>query len=144
MSLFRRLLACAALLPGLAGAHDATSAGGVSVNMTTDANDLLRVGTPTQLVFFMIYHDELVLDASGCTCTALLYEGAPSARVRPLQLARLTSLPGGDAGASVTVTKPGLYTLVLDGRPVKFGDFDPFRLQYQLTAPENAVSGAGR
>ena len=134
----KRLLALAALLTGAALAHDTQSAGSVKVTMFTDANDKLRVNADTP-VLFELQHDGKPLAVQGCRCTLLVYLGAPSARTPPLASLPLKRLPDGRTGALVTITEPGSYTLVLDGRPVKFGSFDPFRVQYTLPGAVNVV-----
>jgi len=118
-------------LLGNAVAHDTRSAGGVQVTMSTDADDGLNVSSGTQ-VRLNFLHARTPLMA--CACRVLLYRGMPSARVPPLQDVQLTSLNAGGGTVQLITVPPGTYTLVLVGRPVQFGDFDAFKMQYVLQA----------
>lgn len=126
------LLCCAA--PALA--HDTVSAGGVSITMFTDAGDKLRLNADTPVIF-ELQHAGKSLALQSCRCTLLVYPGTPSARLPPLLSLPLKRLPDGRTGALVNVTVAGAYTLVLDGRPLRSGSFDAFRVQYSLPAAVN-------
>lgn len=127
----RRLLLLLAALLCSASAHDTQSAGNVQVTMTTDADDALRVQAPTSVTF-------LFRHAGGplapCRCRVLLYRGRPSARVPPLRDHLLGALDDSSGHVTFAELPAGAYTLVLDGRPQQFGDFDSFRMQYVLSA----------
>jgi hypothetical protein len=118
-------------LLGCASAHDTQSAGNVQVTMITDADDLLRVKQPTTVSFSFVHTGQPLV---ACRCRVLLYRGKPSARVPPLKDVFLESLKIGRGSTLLDGLTAGAYTLVLDGRPVQFGDFSAFRMQYVLSA----------
>ena len=118
-------------LLGLASAHDSQSAGNVQVTLLTDADDLLRVQGPTQISFSFLH---LGTPLTACRCRVLLYKGTPSARVPPLKDLYLPTLQKGEISTVLDGLPEGGYTLVLDGRPIHFGDFDAFRMRYVLRA----------
>lgn len=128
----RRLLLALALLAGTAVAHETKTAGSVQVTLLTNAEDGLRVGAQT--VVTVEFKKKGGGPLAGCRCRVLLYRGTPSARVPPVQDVRLSALEGGTGRVPLKVDAPGSYTLVLDGRPPTFGDFDAFRLRYVLEA----------
>jgi len=113
-----------------ASAHDTQLAGNVQVTMFTDAEDELRVGAATNLTFSFVHSGQPI---TTCHCRVLLYKGTPSARVPPLKDLYLDALTGGQGKALLDGLPAGGYTLVLDGRPTKFGDFDAFRMRYVLS-----------
>ncbi|GGS25653.1 hypothetical protein [Deinococcus knuensis] len=128
-----RLLALLSLtLPVQAAAHETQSAGQVQVTFSTDVDDTLSTQGPTLLQFVLTGPGG---DLPGCRCRLLLYQGMPSARVAPLLDVRLEALQQGVTRLELPKVAPGGYTVVLDGRPVNFGDFDAFRLRYMLPAP---------
>lgn len=127
------LTALAVLLP-TATAHEVVSYGTVSAEFHVGADEGLRVNDDTLVGFRLLVGGQPV-SAATCRCQLLLYPGKPSARVMP-QILELNQ--GFDdslsAEAWAKVTAPGPYTLVLAGKPKERGAFDPFRLEYQLTA----------
>lgn len=119
--------------PGGAGAHETQSAGAVQVTFATDAEDTLGTQGPTLLRFTLTRAGAAL---SGCRCRVLVYQGTPSAQAAPLLDVRLEALRQGAVSVLVPRVAAGAYTVVLDGRPVTFGDFDAFRLRYTLgTSP---------
>ncbi|GHG40551.1 hypothetical protein GCM10017784_39250 [Deinococcus indicus] len=128
-----RLLALLSLtLPVPAAAHETQSAGQVQVTFSTGAEDTLSTQGPTLLQFVLTGPGG---DLPGCRCRLLLYQGTPSARVAPLLDVRLENLQRGVTRLELPKVAAGAYTVVLDGRPVNFGEFEAFRLRYTLTAP---------
>lgn len=127
----RLLTLCCLGTLGSVQAHDTLRAGQVSLTLSTDDDDNLGVGQPTTL-FFGFDHQGQALPA--CHCRVLLYAGPPSARTPPLSDMTL-NLPDGRRGQlKLNVPKAGHYTLIVVGRPVTYGDFDAFKLQYPLVA----------
>lgn len=119
-------------LPVPAAAHETQSAGQVQVTFSTGAEDPLSTQGPTLLQFVLTGPGG---DLPGCRCRLLLYQGTPSARVAPLLDVRLENLQRGVTRLELPKVAAGAYTVVLDGRPVNFGEFEAFRLRYTLTAP---------
>ena len=119
-------------LPVQVAAHETQSAGQVQVTFSTGADDTLSTQGPTLLQFVLTRAGGAL---TGCRCRLLVYEGTPSARVAPLLDARLEALQQGVTRLQLPKVTAGAYTVVLDGRPVTFGDFDAFRLRYTLAAP---------
>ncbi|WP_424950854.1 hypothetical protein [Deinococcus sp.] len=127
----RRLGLTMLMLLGLVSAHDSQSAGSVQVTLFTDADDLLRIQAPTRISFSFLH---LGRPLTACRCRVLLYRGTPSARVPPLKDLYLGPLQQGEGNTVLDGLPEGGYTLVLDGRPIQFGDFDAFRMRYVLRA----------
>ncbi|WP_425146487.1 hypothetical protein [Deinococcus sp.] len=123
------LLLCLNLGAGLA--HDSQSAGNVQVTLFTDADDGLRVNTATRISLRFVHAGQPL---ARCRCRILLYRGSPSARVAPLRDLYLDALQAGQGQALLQGLPAGAYTLVLDGRPVQYGEFDAFRMRYILSA----------
>lgn len=115
----------------MAQAHETISAGQVSLTISTDNDDALGVNQPTTL-FFGFDHQGKALPA--CHCRVLLYTGTPSARTPPLNDAALSLSAGRSGQLKLSVPKAGTYTLIVVGRPVTYGDFDSFKMQYSLIA----------
>ncbi|MFT2722225.1 hypothetical protein ACMT4L_19745 [Deinococcus sp. A31D244] len=129
----RHILALLSLtLPVQVAAHETQSAGQVQVTFSTGADDTLSTQDPTLLQFVLTRAGGAL---TGCRCRLLLYQGTPSARVAPLLDVRLEALQQGVTRLELPKVTAGAYTVVLDGRPVTFGDFDAFRLRYTLAAP---------
>lgn len=127
------LTALAFLLPA-AAAHEVVSYGTVSAEFHVGADESLRVNDDTLVGFRLLVKGQPV-DAKACRCQLLLYPGKPSARVMPqiLELGEGFDDPlSAEAWAKVTAAGP--YTLVLAGKPQERGAFDPFRVEYRLTA----------
>lgn len=127
----RRAVLALALLLGGAGAHETQSAGPVQVTFSTEADDALYAAQPTQVRFVLTRVGDPL---PSCRCRLLVYRGVPSARVAPVQDVRLDALQQGRVSGVVPALPEGAYTVVLDGRPVSFGDFEAFRLQYVVAA----------
>ncbi|GAA4006603.1 hypothetical protein GCM10022631_17650 [Deinococcus rubellus] len=115
----------------LAQAHDTLSAGQVSLTISTDDEDDLGVNQPTT-VFFGFDHQGKALPE--CHCRALLYAGQPSARTPPLSDLQLALTAGRSGQLKLSVPRAGQYTLIVVGRPARYGDFDAFKMQYALVA----------
>jgi hypothetical protein len=139
MKPFKLLVLLTALLAAPVLAHDSQSAGNVNVTFSTDADDALRSGAPTQVLFSFEHTGQQLSGQplTACRCRALLYRGAPSARVGPLQDVMLKLGASGEARAVFEGVPAGDYTLVLDGRPQQFGAFGAFRMRYALSAKPN-------
>ena len=115
----------------LAQAHDTISAGQVSLTISTDDDDNLGVNQPTTV---FLRFDHLGQALPECHCRALLYAGQPSARTPPLSDMTLSLTDGRRGQLKLSVPKAGNYTLIVVGRPVTYGDFDSFKMQYPLIA----------
>lgn len=139
----KRLLSLAlALTLSSAAAHDTISAGNVNLEWHTDANELLEVDADTTLTIRLSLPQNAPLSAERCRCTLLLYPGAVSARVRPTVLKTEVD-PQGHLSTTITVNRAGDYSLVVDGRPLKMGDFAPFRTTIRLKAATDVFNVEG-
>lgn len=118
------------LVLGNVQAHETQSAGPVAVTFATGAEDVLSSSGPTTLLFTLRKKDQPL---ASCRCRVLIYAGTPSARVAPIVDQWLPALGEGGARLQIGAMASGSYTVVLDGRPTTFGDFDAFRLRYVVT-----------
>lgn len=134
----RTAFALIAALCSAAAAHDTVSAGNVTLEWHTDTNERLQVDGDTTLTLALKVGGR-ALKAADCRCTLLLYPGAVSPRVKPTVLK--TAVNGdGLLTALITVNRAGTYALVVDGRPLKTGDFAPFRRVLPLSAAEDVYN----
>lgn len=67
----------------------------------------------------------------------LAYAGMPSARAAPSVDQRLPAPGEGVARLQIGATAPASYTVVLDGRPITFEEFNAFQLEYITYALSN-------
>lgn len=124
------LVAWSALYGGHAQASDTMQVGPVSLRLIfPDATEIIPAAQPVPLTL-SLFKDGVPV--GGCRCRVLVYAGEPSARVAPVRDLLLPPLKGGTVAFTLNLTTTGPYSVVVDGRPVQPGDFDPFRIVHPL------------
>ena len=132
------LLLLAGLTGGLALAHETVNAGNVQLEWHTNTNELLQVKGDSVLTLSMKVKDQL-LKPSDCRCTVLLYAGEVNPRVKPVILETAPSEEG-TLDAVVTAPKAGVYSIVVDAKPVNLNLFTAFRSVIKIEAVEDVYN----
>lgn len=132
-----RLLWLLPLISFTAQAHEVQTAGNVSMEWHTNANEKLQAYADTMLeISFQVLKKPLDLDQ--CRCTLLLYKGEVSPRQRP-KILKWTAQKN-KLSSKMTIEDEGLYSIVIDGKPKNVKDFTPFRFTLKLNAVEDVYS----
>lgn len=118
-------------------AHEVETAGNVSMEWHTTANEKLQAYADTTLeISFEVLKKPL--DLEQCRCMLLLYKGKVSPRQRP-QILKWTAKKN-KLSSKITIEDEGLYTIVIDGKPKNAKDFTSFRFTLPFNAVEDVYS----
>lgn len=131
-------LAVPLFLSGAGQTHETVNAGNVQLEWHTDTNEYLQAEGDSTLTITMKVKDRL-LSAKDCRCTVLLYPGEVNPRVRPTVL-KVEQAEEGTFETVVTAPKAGLYSIVIDAKPVKITDFMAFRTIIKVDAVDDVFN----
>ncbi len=112
-------------------AHELQLGESVGVMLHIEPDDVVRVGENTTIDFEITLKGGSKLKLQDCICTALIYVGEPSPRVKPVYIAPLKSTFG-NPSLNFNFSTLGIYSIILDGKPLKAALFSPFKFKFQI------------
>ena len=112
-----------------AQAHTLTHDHNISAVLHVDPDDDPIIGQPAN--FYFDFTDKTKnLSFTNCDCQAVISQGRRVISTIPLSLSQLRpTIPG----FTYTFPQKGIYAVVLTGRPKIPGEFQSFRLEYDLS-----------
>lgn len=122
------LLALAALGTGMA--HNGFTGVGTTISYKTDPA-VLKATKEGMVRFLFLREDQSSIQAKDCSCTVLIYAGMPDPKVRPVAMGKMQT-DKESLFFKFTPPKNGMYTLVLDAKPIKHDDFQVMKVYLPL------------
>lgn len=112
-----------------------------------EPNDNPRAGEPSLIWFALTRKGGELIPLKQCQCELAVYK-KPNTKSASLQKPALKAVTAegyqGIPGADITFPQVGTYELVLKGKPISTGNFQPFELKFTITvaAGQNAASSS--
>jgi hypothetical protein len=123
-------------------AHQVQTSADIGGTVHIEPNDAPRAGESTVAWFALTRRGGTSVPLSACDCELTLYASSEGAiatpPLTPLSVERYENIPS----ATVTFPAVGQYELVMTGRPVTAGDFQPFELRFPVTVATVAPTAA--
>lgn len=124
------------LVPTAASAHVLKTDGQIGVIMHVDPDDDPIAGQPSSF-FFEVKDKQNKFKPNNCDCELVITEAG-----NEIYRQALLAAGSGDFVGSVTFPKRDVYVATLVGTPVAVGDFQPFKVIYDLRVSRTvAASG---
>jgi hypothetical protein len=118
-------------------AHKVEVAGDVAGNWHIEPNHNPQVGKPARAWIALTRKGGTLLPLSQASCQLAVYLQPRKADAQPILKPTLKAISAeqyqGIPGADVTFPKIGRYVLELNCKPKVNGNFQPFRMQYEVT-----------
>lgn len=138
------LLLLAVNSPSSTSAHTIKIAADVGATLHIEPNDNPQAGKPTQAWFALTRKGGKAIALKDCNCQLAIYAQPHTAGEPPLLEPPLQAITAekyqGTPGADITFPKPGAYQLVLKGKPIAGGNFQPFELKFDVTVAASAAN----
>lgn len=138
------LLLLAVNHPSPTSAHTIKVAADVGATLHIEPNDNPQAGKPAKTWFALTRKGGKAIALKDCNCQLAIYAqphtaGEPALlepTLQPISAEKYQGTPGAD----ITFPKPGAYQLVLKGKPIAGGNFQPFELKFDVTVAASAAS----
>ncbi|MDX2231837.1 MAG: hypothetical protein NW220_19545 [Leptolyngbyaceae cyanobacterium bins.349] len=131
------LLSSVCLLPAAALAHKTQVVGDIAGIWHIDPNHNPRAGEAARVWVALTRRGGQILPLSQANCQMAVFNQPRNSRSKPILQPSLGPINAerfrGIPGARVTFPRIGQYQLELKCSPLKAGDFQPFRLTYDVT-----------
>lgn len=118
-------------------AHKVQVAQDVGSTLHVEPNDTPRAGESTLVWFALTRRGGQVIPLEQCNCELSVYTSTSAPNSPPLLTPPLKAISAEQyhsiPGAELRFPKPGAYQLHLSGTPKAEGDFQPFKLKFEVT-----------
>ncbi|GGJ26924.1 hypothetical protein [Deinococcus roseus] len=115
---------------GTAWAHNGFTGTGTTISYKTNPMPL-KASKEGFVRFLFTREDQSLIAATECSCTILVYQGLPDPKVRPVAMGKM-QMDKDSLFFKFTPSKAGMYTLVLDAKPIKHDDFQVLKIYLPL------------
>lgn len=120
------------MLPTTVLAHNGFAGVGTTLSYKTDPAPL-KASKEGMVRFLFTREDQTQIQSRECNCTVLIYSGLPDPKVRPVAVGKIQQ-DKDSLFFKFTPPKSGVYTLVLDAKPIKHDDFQVLKMYLPLMA----------
>ena len=120
------------VLPTMAVAHNGFAGVGTTLSYKMDPSPL-KASKEGMVRFLFTREDQTQIQSKECNCTVLIYSGLPDPKVRPVAVGKIQQ-DKDSLFFKFTPPKSGVYTLVLDAKPIKHDDFQVLKMYLPLMA----------
>lgn len=119
-------------------AHEVEVANDVAATLHIEPNDRPLANVPSKVWFALTRKGGKIIPLSQCNCQLAVYpvpheEGKTPPLMQPTLVALDVERYKGIPGATIAFPKAGMYELELNGTAKQGGNFQPFKLSYQVT-----------
>lgn len=122
------------LLPLPAQGHQVKTDAQVGATIHLEPDDRPKSAQPTKIWFALTKKGGTAIPLKDCQCQLQIKQLPGNQKLPIPQLQAINAEKYQDTpGVIVFFPQPGAYTLELTGQPVKAGDFQPFRLEFNTT-----------
>jgi hypothetical protein len=131
------------LLPLPAWGHKVKTDSQVGATIHFEPNDRPKSLEPTKIWFALTKKGGTAIQLKDCRCQLQIKQLPGNQQLATPQLQAINAEQYQDIpSATVLFPQPGAYTLELTGQPMKGGDFQPFRLEFDATVAAGAAPAA--
>ncbi len=126
------LLIFLTLFNNTALAHNLKTDGGVGATFHIEPNHNPRAGEPAQAWFALTRRGGEIIPLSECDCKLTVYlksEAILNPSLEAISAENFQNIPG----AEIIFPETGIYQLEISGMPKTDGNFQPFKLSYDVT-----------
>lgn len=124
-------------------AHTVKTAENVAVTFHIEPDHSPKARQPAQAWFVLTQAGGRVIPLEDCDCQLTVYPQPRTAESTPVLTPTLQTIAAeqykGIPGAEVVFPKPGAYELELSGKPRAAGEFEPFKLSYEVVVQPSVV-----
>ncbi len=122
------------LLPVPAWGHKVKADGQVGATIHFEPNDRPKAQEPTKIWFALTKKGGTTIPLKDCSCQLQIKQlpgnqKLPTPQLQAISAEKYQDIPS----ATVLFPQSGAYNLELTGQPIKVGDFQPFKLEFEAT-----------
>ena len=122
------------LLPLPAQGHQVKTDAQVGATIHFEPDDRPKFAQPTKIWFALTKKGGTAIPLKDCQCQLQIKQLPGNQKLPIPQLQAINAEKYQDIPSAIVLfPQPGAYTLELTGQPIKTGDFQPFRLEFNTT-----------
>lgn len=129
------------LVPVPVLAHNVKTSGNVAATFHIEPNHNPRAGEPAQTWFALTKQGGEILSLDRCNCQLKIISGTQTIaqpELKAISAEKYKGIPGAD----VVFPKAGIYKLEISGTPKAGGEFNEFKLAYEVTVQAGQTTTA--